>query len=112
MFVVVAGDWPGGLELLHSLDLPIQDAFFPSQFHGLFNSSKYRVTFWCSVVDFQGVEVGNDDIIYIILGSIDFLQRMLPALVGCQRVIVTMDVTHHGASWIPIVEAGGSAKIG
>jgi hypothetical protein len=98
VFVVVAGDWPGGLELLHSLDVHIQDAFFPSWFHGLFNSSKYRVTFWCSVVDFQGVEVGNDDVIYIILGSIDFLRHMLPALVGCQQVIVTMDVTHHGAS--------------
>jgi hypothetical protein len=69
--------------LLLSLGLPIQDTFFPSQFHGLLNSSKYRVTFWHSVVDFWGVEVGNDNDIYVILGSIDFLWHILPMLVRC-----------------------------
>ncbi len=36
-FVVFAGDWPGDLVLLLSLDLPIQGAFFPIGFMSTLN---------------------------------------------------------------------------
>jgi hypothetical protein len=36
-FVVVAGEWPGGLILLLSLGLPIQEAFFLVWYHKYLN---------------------------------------------------------------------------
>jgi hypothetical protein len=86
----------GGLR--QCLDLPIQGAFFPNRLHVHFKSSKYCVTFWCSVVEFQGAEVGDDDVVYIISGGIEFLRRVLLMLDGCQQVIVVIKVIRNGAS--------------
>jgi hypothetical protein len=95
--VVAAGDWPGSLILLLALNLPIQGAFFPVRFHAYFKSSKYQVTSWKPVADFHGP--GNDTTpIYLLSGGVPFLKRVLSLLVGCQRVIVTLDVTRQGAS--------------
>ncbi len=98
-FVVVAGDWPGSLILLLSLDLPIQGAFFPNRLQKYFKSSRYHVTVWHSVVEFQGVEVGDNNVVYIISGGIDFLWHALLMLNGCQHLIIMINVIWHGASW-------------
>ncbi len=98
-FVVVAGDWPGGLVLLLSLDQPIQGALFPTRLHEYFKSSNYSVTCWRSVVEFQGAKVGLNNVVNIISGGIDFLRRVLLMLDGCQCFIVMIEVVWHGASW-------------
>jgi hypothetical protein len=84
-FILVAGDWPGGLVLLLSLDLPIQGAFFPNWLHAYFKTSRYHVTFWCSVVEFQGVDVGDDDVVYVISGGFDFLWRFYSCWTGVSK---------------------------
>jgi hypothetical protein len=96
--VVVTGDWPGGLVSLLCLDLPIAKAFFPSKFHGYFNSSNVQVTPWCSTLEFCGAADYKDGVIYVFLGSINFLWRTLPLIGGSQHVFVTVNVGHQGAS--------------
>jgi hypothetical protein len=66
-FVVVAGDWPGSLILLLALDLPIQGAYFPRQYHEYFKSSKYRVTHWHTTLDF--VPSGQDTVLVYLLSG-------------------------------------------
>jgi hypothetical protein len=97
-FVVVAGDWPGGLVLLLSLDLPIQGAFFPNQLHAKSKFFNHCVTFWRSVAEFQGAEVGDDNVVYTMSGGIDFLWHVLLKLDGCQQVIVMIKAIQNGAS--------------
>jgi hypothetical protein len=80
------------------LDLPIQGAFFPIWLHGYFESSNYRVNLWHSVVEFQGAEVWDNKVVYVISGGIDILQHVVLTLGGCQRVIVTIEVVWHKAS--------------
>ena len=96
-FVVVAGDWPGSLISLLALNLPIQGAFFPVRFHDYFKSSKYQVTSWKSVADFSHPEDYTTQI-FLLSGGVSFLKRLLGVFGGCQRVIVTFDVTRQGAS--------------
>jgi hypothetical protein len=60
-------------------------------------SSKYQVTSWKSVADFHGPEDYTTQI-FLLSGGVSFLKRVLGLLGGCQRVIVTFDVTRQGAS--------------
>jgi hypothetical protein len=96
-FVVVAGGWPGSLILLLALDLPIQEAYFPRQYHEYFKLSKYKVTRWHTTVAFASS--GHDAVpVYLISGGVDFLCQKLRSLSVLTRVIVTVDVVRHASS--------------
>ncbi len=71
--------------------------YFSNKVHRYFNAPKASVFQCYSTWDFCA-PVQDRKAKYLLSGGFDFLWRVLKVLLGCQRLIVTVEFTRHSAS--------------
>ena len=74
-FVVVARGWPSCLITLSSLKMRVERAFFPAQFHPLFNQTKLNATGWNLVPEFDPTLFNNA--VFLVSDSHKFVDMLL-----------------------------------
>lgn len=83
--VIVSQGWPSSLIAALSLGVPVEGAYFPYHLHKFFKPTKSRHIIWQSTASFNMSRHG--DVIFIVSGSVDFLDDLWPKLRGTQSVI-------------------------
>jgi hypothetical protein len=96
--VIIAAQWPSWLVALNALEIPIQAAYFPADYHIYFkiNNSDYA---WKSPLDVLRAPF-NDDAIYLLSGDVQFARKLRSYFAGqrAQRLILSLETHFRGTS--------------
>ena len=86
--VVIAAQWPSWLVTLIALDIPIQEAYFPANYHCYFKS-KNSVYKWKTPLDLLHASI-DKEAIYIVSGTAQYVRGLQAWFAGesSQRLIV------------------------
>ena len=104
---MVSQGWPSVLLALNSLSLPLEGAFFPTQFHHLF---KHRQNInWHPPEAFAHAHI-QGAVIFLLSGTLDFVSRMWNFLPDPYRVIVNIVFDRRGLGHNAMRKATLAAK--
>jgi hypothetical protein len=90
--IVIAAQWPSWLVTTIALDIPIQEAYFPSKYHRYFKSKNENST-WMTPLDLSSTSVDNRAV-YLVSGAVKFVQKLQAWFTGesSQRLIVSLEM--------------------
>ena len=103
--VVILSQWPSWLVTLIALDIPIQEAYFPANYHCYFKT-KNSVYKWKNPLDLLHASI-DKEVIYIFLGTVQYVSKLQSWFSGgsSQRLIVSLETQFRGASWSSLTSA-------
>jgi hypothetical protein len=103
--VVILSQWPSWLVTLIALDIPIQEAYFPANYHCYFKT-KNSVYKWKTPLDLLHA-LFDKEAIYLVSEAVQFVRKLRPWFAGgsAQRLIVSLEIHFCGASWSMLTSA-------
>ena len=69
--VIIAAQWPCWLVVLFALDIPIQEAYFPADYHSYFKPKNGSYT-WKTPLELLRAPI-DDEAIYLVSGTVQFV---------------------------------------